>query len=92
MISLRIHYLPPLVGITSKWQDKMEVEPGTTLTELLNKLSHIYGEKFKEQAVNYTNPYLLIMVNGKALSEAEMNVIELKNGDSILIGVPVGGG
>lgn len=91
MISLRIRYLPPLTGITSKSQEKMEVESVITLTEILKRLSHIYGEKFKAQTIARNNPYLLIMVNGKALSEAEMN-IELKDGDSIIMGVPVGGG
>ena len=90
MSTVTVTYLTPLLEVTGKRTDTMPIEDGLVLREVLNTLSENYGSKFKK-LVSGENPYIVFMVNGRAIHEYGLET-KIKGGDSILMGILVGGG
>ena len=94
MISIEVLYLPPLKQVTQKSGEKVLLKERGTLLELLNQLSAGYGAGFEKKVLsqeNNLNPYMAVLINGQGISKDKLD-IELKEGDSIIIGMLMGGG
>ena len=66
-----------------------------TIGELLTRLTEKYGEKFREYLYDErgtVQSFLSILVNGKSIYVLQGLDTELKEGDSVAILPPVGGG
>jgi MoaD family protein len=91
MITIDVQYLQPLTELFSKRRESIGVEMGATLHQFLEELYATHREKFEKHAINPRSGYMVIMLNGKIVSKKALNV-ELKDGDSIKMWVPVAGG
>jgi len=90
MPTVEIVYLTPLLEITGKRKDNIQIQDECILKDLLNKLAGMYGSKFKKLVLE-ENPYIVIMINGRSIPKHALEA-ELKEGDSILMGLLMGGG
>ena len=90
-IKITITYLSPFSELFSKQSEKLEMETGTTLSELMDKLFYNYHKKFKGHKINRYIPYMIIILNGKVLPQKHLN-IKLDNDDSIRLCMPFAGG
>ncbi|KPV64997.1 MAG: ThiS family protein [Candidatus Bathyarchaeota archaeon BA1] len=69
-----------------------EVGSGSTLKDILGRLGKRYGKDFNEIIDSETGEIsseVLVMVNGKSVRRTD---IELRDKDTLMITVPVGGG
>lgn len=69
-----------------------EVDSGSTLEDLMNRLARRYGEPFDEIITSERGEIsreVVVMVNGKSVRKT--NVV-LRDGDVVMITVPFGGG
>ena len=69
-----------------------EVGEGATLRAVLDELAGEYGKDFKQildRSTGQVNTDTLVMLNGQSVRKTDM---QLKNGDVIMISVPIGGG
>lgn len=90
MSTVTVTYLTPLLEVTGKRKDNIPIENGLVLRDVLNGLSEKYGSKFKK-LVSGENPYIVFMVNGRAIHDHGLDT-KIKDGDSVLMGILVGGG
>ena len=90
MSTVTVTYLTPLLEVTGKRKDNVPIEDGLMLRDVLNTLTEQYGSKFKK-LVSGENPYIVFMVNGRTIHEHGLET-KIKDGDSILMGILVGGG
>lgn len=90
MPTVDITYLTPLLEITGKRRDSLQIEDGFLLKDLLNKLSTRYGPEF-EKLVRGENSYIVFLINGRSIHEHGFET-KLTQGDSVLMGILVGGG
>jgi len=78
--------------IAGKKEITQELNTDTTLRTVLEELSRKYGKDFKEIIDSKTGQIsadTLVMLNGQGVKKTDM---QLKNGDVIMISVPIGGG
>jgi MoaD family protein len=69
-----------------------EVKPNHTLADILTKLARQYGKDFNTVLDNKTgqiNTDTLVMINGQSTRKTDT---KLKDNDTIMITIPIGGG
>jgi len=69
-----------------------EVKPNHTLADILTKLARQYGKDFNtilDSKTGQINTDTLVMINGQSTKKTDT---KLKDNDTIMITVPVGGG
>jgi len=88
---IRVKFLTMLRNIVGENTVETEIESKETVSGLVESLCQRYGEKFSEAVLNEDGnlkEYVKVILNGKEVgSEAR-----LKDGDTVLIFVPVAGG
>lgn len=88
---IRVKFLTMLRNIVGEDTVETGIESKETVSRLVEYLCQRYGEKFSEAVLNEDGnlkEYVKVILNGKEVgSEAR-----LKDGDTVLIFVPVAGG
>lgn len=78
--------------IAGKKEVTEKINPNHTLADVLSKLAKQYGKDFNkiiDQKTGQINTDTLVMINGQSVRKTD---IKLKDNDTIMITVPVGGG
>ena len=79
-----------------KTEDEIDIEEGSTVLDLLHKLSTIYGNALEklisEESESVLDPSLVITVNGTILDRLDGMSTEIKKGDKISLMSIVSGG
>jgi len=78
--------------IAGKREVMHELNADTTLRVVLDELARKYGKDFKEildPKTGLINADTLVMINGQGVKKTD---VQLKDGDVIMISVPIGGG
>jgi len=78
--------------IAGKREITHDLNPNTTLQAVLDELAGKYGKDFKQIVDPKTGQVgvdTLVMLNGQSLRKTD---VQLKDGDVIMISVPIGGG
>ena len=94
-MKVEVKFFTSLREITGKKSDEIQLQNVITVEELLTLLSEKYGEKFREYIYNKkgkVQDFLSFLVNGKNINVLQGFDTELKQGDTIAIIPPVGGG
>ena len=94
-MKVEVKFFTSLREITGKKVDKVQVQNIITVEELLTQLSKKYGKEFREYLYNekgQVRSHLSILVNGKSTNVLQGLDTELKEGDTVAILPPVGGG
>ena len=92
---VRIRFFTTLREITGKREDTADLPDGTTVGDLLNLLSTRYGREFANYLYDEetgVHNYLQILINGNSITTLQDQKTELKDGDTLAIIPPVGGG
>ena len=94
-MKITVKFFTSLREITGKKQDEIESSSTITLEELLNLLSKKYGQQFTDYLYNEkgnVRTYIQILINGRAIKALQGFETRLKEGDTVAIFPPVGGG
>jgi molybdopterin synthase sulfur carrier subunit len=94
-MKVEVRFFTSLREITGKKKELVQLQNATTVEELLTGLSKKYGKEFIEYLYNEeekVHTYLSILVNGKSTNVLQGLDTELKEGDTVAILPPVGGG
>jgi len=78
--------------IAGKREITQELNKGSTLRAVLDELAQKYGKDFKQildPKTGYVGADTLVMINGQSVRKTD---VQLKDGDIIMISVPIGGG
>jgi MoaD family protein len=95
-MKITVEYLGFIRNMLSKRTEELELEEGTSLKELLSKLSERYGAEFKKQVyepeqrdVKYG---FVVTVNGILMDQLKGVETPLKNGDHVILMSLMSGG
>jgi molybdopterin synthase sulfur carrier subunit len=94
-MKVEVKFFTSLREITGKKTDEIQIQNATTVEELLTLLSEKYGKNFHEYIYNKKGKvqgFLSFLINGKNINALEGFNTKLKQGDTIAILPPVGGG
>ena len=94
-MKVEVKFFTSLREITGKKTDEIQLENAITVEELLTLLSYKYGKNFREYIYDKKGKvqgFLSFLVNGKNINILEGFDTKLKQGDTIAILPPVGGG
>ncbi len=90
--SVKIRFYAMFKDIVGKKEIIQDINPETTLGDVLNMLAKEYGKDFEEtvdEKAGQIDVNTLVMLNGQSVRDPKT---KLKNNDLIVITVPVGGG
>jgi len=95
-LKIKVRYFTTLRELARTTEEEIEMENGTTLVDLLEKIVLKYGEA----AFNYlydrkngaVDPSLQFLVNGVSIRNLQGIRTELKDGNVVAIVPPIGGG
>jgi molybdopterin synthase sulfur carrier subunit len=94
-MKVEVKFFTSLREITGKKTDEIQLNKTATVKELLTLLSDKYGKNFHEYLYDKKGKvqgFLSFLVNGKNINALEGFNTKLKQGDTIAILPPVGGG
>jgi molybdopterin synthase sulfur carrier subunit len=94
-MKIRVKFFTSLREITGKKEDEIQTSSIITVDELLAHLSKKYGTEFTEYLYddkgNVRN-YIQILINGRGIKVLQGFETKIKEGDTVAIFPPVGGG
>ena len=89
MPDVTVKYLMVFSQVTGKQKEKMTIDEGATVKDLLELLYIRYGRKFRKLVeADLENRSVIFAVNGESKELSS----PLTDGDEVLISYPVGGG
>jgi MoaD family protein len=94
-MNVEVRFFTSLREITGKKVDEIQLQNLITVEELLTLLSEKHGKKFNEYVYDKKGKvqgFLSFLVNGKNINVLQGFDTKLKQGDTIAILPPVGGG
>jgi len=96
-LKIKVRYFTTLRELTGCVEETLELENDASLEDLIEKIASKYGEKarqylYTDEKQKNINPTLLILVNGRRINLLQGLKTKLKDGDTIAILPPVGGG
>ena len=92
MHRIRVKYLNIYYDLTRKREEFVAFDDYLTLGELLNKISGNYKPKFRDSVLDKENkliPHVWVLLNRRVTKDLET---ELKDGDLVVLGLPLVGG
>lgn len=96
MLSVKLQSMFDFVEIFGKPEIRVEVKENSSVGELLEILLERYGERLKEKMVDPKTgevfEHLEILRNGRNIRFLQGEDTVLREGDSVTIFVPIGGG
>lgn len=95
-MKIKVKFFALVRELTGKREETVEVDDGSTVRTLLDRLAEEYGAKFQEYLFDpgSTKPrgYLQFLVDGRNIVLMQGLDTVLKEGNSLAILPPVGGG
>ena len=95
-MKVKVEYLGFIKNLLNKRVEELELSEGTSLQELLGKLSNLYGTPFKKEVfepgqkdVKYG---FVVTVNGVLTGQLDGVETRLKNGDHVILMSLMSGG
>jgi len=88
-VKVKVEYLGFIRNMLSKRTEELELHEGTSLKELLSKLSERYGSDFKKQVYEPDQKDVkygfVVTVNGVLMDQLRGVETQLKNGDNVIL-------
>ena len=94
-MNVEVKFFTSLREITGKKTEEIQIQDTITVEKLLTLLSEKYGKNFSEYIYHKNGKvqgFLSFLVNGKNINALEGFDTKLKQGDTVAILPPVGGG
>ena len=94
-MKIKVKFFTSLREITGKKEDEIQSSSIITVEELLAHLSKKYGREFTEYLYDEkgkVRTYIQILINGRGIKVLQGFETKLKEGDTVAIFPPVGGG
>jgi len=94
-MKVQVKFFTILREITGKKEEEVESSSAITVKELLTRLSKKYGVEFTDYVYNEKGGMrtrIHILINGRGIDEFQGLETKLKEGDTVAIFPPVGGG
>jgi len=94
-MKITVKFFTSLREITGKKEDEIQSPSIITIEELLAHLSKKYGKEFTEYIFDEkgkVRTYIQILINGRSMNVLQRFETKLKEGDTVAIFPPVGGG
>ncbi len=94
-MKIKMRFFTSLREITGKKEDEIQSPSIITVAELLVHLSKKYGREFTEYLYDEkgkVRKYIQILINGRGINALQGFETKLKEGDTVAIFPPVGGG
>lgn len=94
-MKVTVKFFTTLREITGKREEEIKSSGNLVVDELLEELSKRHGRRFINYVYDETGSvrsYLQFLVNGKSIATMQGFKTKLKEGDSVAIIPPVGGG
>ncbi len=95
-MKVKVEYLGMIKNLLHKRVDEFALAEGTTLEELLNKLSNLYGGPFKKEVFEPgqkdVKTGFVVTVNGVLMGQLDGVETKLKSGDHIILMTLMSGG
>ena len=94
-LEVNIRYFYPLRVIAGRYEDKVEVDAGTTVENLLGFLSKMYGEEFERyvySGIRQKGLPVIFLLDGRNVLQWEGLKTKLVNGCILTIMPPIAGG
>ena len=95
-MKVKVHYLGFIRKLINQSEDEFELEEGTSLADLLNQISNMYGKAFQkevyEPGLKDVKMGFVITVNGVLMGQLHGVDTQLNNGDNIILMSLMSGG
>lgn len=94
-MKIKVRFFTSLREITGKKEDEIQSSKILTVEELLAHLSKKYGGEFTEYLYDEkgnVQTYIQVLINGRGIKALQGYETKLKEGDTVAIFPPVGGG
>jgi len=94
-MKITVKFFTSLREITDKKEDEIQFPSSITVEELLTQLSKKYGIQFTDYVYDEkgnVQTYIQILINGRGVNALQGFETKLKDGDTVAIFPPVGGG
>ena len=94
-MKIKVRFFTSLREITGKKEDEIQSPSIFTVEELLSHLTKKYGREFTEYLYDEkgkVRTYIQILINGRGIKALQGFETKLKEGDTVAIFPPVGGG
>ena len=94
-MKIKVRFFTSLREITGKKEDEIQSPNIITVEELLAHLSKKYGKYFTEYLYDKkgkVQTYIQVLINGRGIKVFQGFETKLKEGDTVAIFPPVGGG
>ncbi len=95
-LEVNVKYFATLREITDKREEKVKLQEGSTVEDLLKQLVGQYGTRFREYVVDEETgkprAHLLFLINGTSISSLEGLSTKLSHDSVVALMPPVGGG
>jgi molybdopterin synthase sulfur carrier subunit len=94
-MKVQVRFFTTLREITGKKEEEVESSSAITVKELLTQLSKKYGIKFMDYIYDEKGDmrkYIQILINGRGIEVFQGLETKLKDGDTVAVFPPAGGG
>lgn len=94
-MKVKVKFFTTLREITGKREEEIKSSGDLTVDELLEQLSKKHGRRFTDYVYDETGnvrSYLQFLINGRSITIMQGFKTRLREGDSVAIIPPVGGG
>jgi molybdopterin synthase sulfur carrier subunit len=92
---INVKFFAVLRDIVGDWSIDLSLPEGITVGETLESLAKQYGERFRSYVYDEkgsVQDYLIFLINGESIHAMKGFETPLKEGDSLVILPPIGGG